>query len=316
MKIVGQSIVVPLIDAALNHLESIELCPGVHIIRLTPEYRERLQKDEVLVGGYDSSLDRMLVGLSVEPSLAYSKKQLSLNNKVLMGIFVFFALRLSTEVSLDIPFWFDISEDGQILGIGQTLVRTYRSSPRYTYPLDEGLTYERIETLRPYISLLLERYLEQPDTDRVIKALEFAGIGFQTRHIPMRLVNQVVFMEVLFSSDVHELSFQLASRISWYLRNNKTPDEREEVFNTVRDIYKMRSKIVHGSSPKNPEDLRAQMRQMLDQSESVNSEIFREMLKRNHIELFSEKQRNENLRKLSLGLPCAFLKNINPVGLE
>ena len=305
MEIVGKSIILPLIDSNLNHSDSIELIPGVHVTRLGPQYREHLQKDKVLIGGYQRSLERMFVGLSLEPSIAYKKRQLSLAESLLMAIFVTFTLRLATEVTIDIPFWLDLSTDGLILGCGRTLVRTYRTSPPYTYPLDEGRTHDHIELLRPHLSSLLHRYLENPDTDRVIKALEFASVGFQTLHVPTRIVNQVTFMEVLFSSEVQELSFQLASRISWYLRHSHSHAEREDIFEAVKGIYRMRSEIVHGASGKN---LRALMRQRLKQSEFVNSEIFREMLAHNHIDLFSAKNRKEHLRKLSLGLPCDFFK--------
>ena len=231
MEIVGRSLVIPLVDTELRHSDSIELGQGVHLFRLTPQYRDRLQKEEVLVGGYQSSLSRMSVGLSLEPSILYPSKHLSLPDSLLAGIFLSFALRLVTELPIDIPFWFDMSSDGQILGIGQTQLRTFRSSWQryYSYLLDEGQAFERINIFRPYTLKLLEYFIEFPETNRIIKAIEFASIGFQTRHVPTRLVNQVMFMEILFSCDVQELSFQLASRISWYLRYAKTSAEREHL---------------------------------------------------------------------------------------
>jgi hypothetical protein len=308
VKIAGQSLVIPLIDTKLRYSNSIELIHGVIIKRLTPEYRERLKKEKALLAVYESSLGSMSVGLSLEPSILYPNRQLSLIDSLLAGIFLSFALRLATDVPIDIPFWFDVSSDGQILELGQTRVRTFRNTNRYRYLLDEGSTFKNVEILRSSASKLLECYFENPDSDRIIKAIEFASIGFQTRHIPTRLVNQVMFMEILFSSDVHELSFQLASRISWYLRYCHTSAEREELFLAIKDIYAMRSKIVHGVSSKNQKNLRSQMRKLLIESETVNSEIFREILALKHIELFSSKNREENLRKLSLGLPCDFMK--------
>ncbi len=309
MSFVGHSIVVPLMDAELRYLDSIELGQGIRIISLPSEYRQRLGEDKVLVGGYQRSLNIMHVGLLFEPSISCPKKHLSLDDALLAVIFLSFSLRLAIEIPFDIPFWFDISVNNDISVVGRTLIRTFRSLPRYSYPLDEGLTYERINSFLPYSIPLLERYIEFPDSDRLIKAIEFSAIGFQTRHIPMRLVNQVMFMEILFSSDIQELSFQLSSRISWYLRHSYSPEEREEFFKKIKKIYTMRSKIVHGDSPKKIKNLRTQMRQMLEEAESINSEIFREILGRNHIELFSASNREEHLQKLSLGLPCDYIKN-------
>jgi hypothetical protein len=254
----------------------------------------------------------MHIGISLEPTIFFPNKDLSSNDTLLFAIFIAFSLHLVTGIPFDIPFWFDISPDENISGLGRTLVRTFRSSPRYTYLLDEEPIYERLSNFLPHSVSLLERYGEFPDSDRIIIAIEFAAIGFQTFHIPMRLVNQVMFMEILFSSSVQELSFQLASRISWYLRYSHSPEGREQIFKKVKEIYGMRSKIVHGGTPKNTKDFRAQMRLTLEESESINSEIFREILRRNHIELFSARHREEHLQKLSLGLPCDYINNNRP----
>ena len=278
-------------SAELNYVDSIELGPGVSIIRLNPQYRQRLQDDKVLLSGYQSSLDRLSTRISLQPSISLRDKHFSLNGALSLAIFLSFALRLATGIPFDIPFWFDVSENDNILGIGRTSIRTYRSWPRYQYPIDKGITIRNINHIIPHLPSLVEKYIKLHDSDKIIKAIEFAAIGFQTFHIPTRLINQVMFMEILFSTDIQELSFQLASRISWYLKHSHNPKEREELFKKTKKIYTMRSKIVHGENQKNKEKSYTQMRQMLEQTESINSEIFREILKQNHIELFSTKRR-------------------------
>ena len=302
----GHSIVLPLVDCALSGRKEIDLGAGVRLIQLSKAYRDKLIDDPILSSGYSKSTERISVGLAIQPGALFQDETLWLNEEIALGIFAALTLRLTCEVPIDIPFWFDVAGDGDILGAGRTLVRTFRSTPRYTYPLDKGVTLKRIAMLKPHCSSLLRLYRAQSDTNRVIKALEFAGIGFQTFHIPTRLVNQVTFMEVLFSTDIQELSFQLASRISWYLGENATPDEREKLFESVKAIYGMRSKVVHGGESSGA--LKSQMRQRLDEAETTNSEIFRAMLQRDQLSSFSQKGRAEQLRKLSLGLPCAFLE--------
>jgi hypothetical protein len=197
MKIVGKSLVIPLIYAELRYADSFELGKGIHLIHLNPQYKERLKGEKGLVGGYQRSLEYMIIGLSIEPSNLGINKELSINELLYLGIFIFFVIRLVTDIPFDIPFWFDISSNGDILGVGQTQVRTYRHSVPYHYLLDEGRTRERLEIIRPFPLDLLEYFINFPNTNRIIQAIEFASIGFQTFHIPTRLVNQVTFMEIL-----------------------------------------------------------------------------------------------------------------------
>ena len=59
------------------------------------------------------------------------------------------------------------------------------------------------------------------------------------------VIDSITALEALWQLDM-ELSFKLAFRTSSLL--GETDDHREQVFETIREYYKIRSKIVHGST--------------------------------------------------------------------
>lgn len=217
-------------------------------------------------------------------------------------------IRLSTGVPIDMPFWFDVDDD-VVHGYGRTLVRTFRIGNHYKYPIDNGKQFGGLQKLPKGINTLINLFLTQTTQNRIIRAIEFSSVGFQMFHAPTRLVNQVTFLETLFnskSSKSTEITFQLSSSISWYLRAQKTPEEREQLFELVKDIYNARSRVVHGDDNNNPT---YGIRKSLIIAEDLNTEIFNAILEKNHINLFSmgEKRRKKQLQKLSIGIPCDFL---------
>ena len=54
-------------------------------------------------------------------------------------------------------------------------------------------------------------------------------------------------LEVLFCKEVSRIKFQLTSRISWFLSPDK-PQNRAKIMNDVKNLYNLRSKIVHGGN--------------------------------------------------------------------
>jgi hypothetical protein len=98
----------------------------------------------------------------------------------------------------------------------------------------------------------------------------------------------------------------LSSCISWYLKANTPSDEREELFEKAKDIYNIRSRIVHGDNYKNPIH---GIGKFLIIAEELNTTVFNQILAQDHIKLFSmsEKRRRKQLQKLSIGVPCEFL---------
>ena len=80
---------------------------------------------------------------------------------------------------------------------------------------------------------------------RFIRAFQFFTDACRLSN-PHRFVALTTPLETLFCTTPREITFQLSSRIAWFLE----PDDfikRTELFSVVQDLYDTRSKIVHGS---------------------------------------------------------------------
>jgi len=82
-------------------------------------------------------------------------------------------------------------------------------------------------------------------------ALERFGMASQMAGIPgrrtYRFVDYVTAMESLLTANEPELSFQLATRMATLV--GRSPKERQDVFDFMRKVYDIRSKLVHGEDP-------------------------------------------------------------------
>ena len=299
MLLTGNKLIIPLFDSELSHTKSYDLCDGIALFTLTKDYEEQLRSKPELIARYEYSLKYMKCGLSIEPDLFIHGKQLNWTNLMEFSVFIAMLIRLATGVPIDIPYWFDVEND-EIKGCGNTLVITYRGGNRYLYPLDDGKQANGLTALQNGIAYIAQKHLQESSKNVLIRAIEFAAIGIQNRHIPSRLVNNTIFLESLFCHSNNELSFQIAASVSWYLRSRSKVEERDELFKKVKELYKYRSKIVHGA------DISSNNKKLVENllfSEELITDILQNILIRNHVETFSMSQnkRQEELRKLSLG---------------
>jgi len=307
MKLVGDRLIIPLCDAVLTQTTSYELCEGISLFTLSEGYRNRLSDQKELTARYSHSLDHMKCGLSVEPRKLMTGGPLSWYRLMELSVFVAMSIRLATGVPVDIPFWFACDGE-EIKGYGNTLLHTYRHGNRYEYPLDDGKQSRGFFALRNGIAEIAQKQISDSNKNVLVRAVEFAIIGFQTRHIPMRLVNNTIFLESLFSGSNTEIAFQIAASVSWYLRADHNADERMKLFSDVKQLYGYRSKVVHGA------DISSKNRNLQESvlfGEELNSEIFATILEKRHVEIFSWKQvkRQQELKLLALGADCALRKS-------
>lgn len=77
-------------------------------------------------------------------------------------------------------------------------------------------------------------------------AIELYGSSFYQLDEAQRLLHLTFALEALFSpSDNQELSFRIRQYASQFV--GETADERQQIFDTVKQAYGYRSKLVHGS---------------------------------------------------------------------
>lgn len=296
------SFVLPLLSVSLNSNERLTLCDGCYVDAIDRDLLRRMEGDGPIMGGYHFSVTP--IGLYFEIGNLATANHINHYQTQKLAVFTAMCLRLSTGIPLDIPFWLDIRGD-DLYQYGRTMVRTFRTESNYTYPIDEGIQRTNLDIYCRGLPILTELYTRWDNRHRLLRAIEFASIGFQTFHAPTRLVNHVTYLETLFAGSTTELSFRLAASISWYLASDKSSEEREEVFQQVKEIYDTRSKVVHG----NPSRGRTHLTRHLEQVEILNSEIFNTIIENTHIELLGRPDDYFalQLRKLALGLPGDFL---------
>ena len=305
MQLIGNKLVIPLFDAELSQEKSYDLCNGISIFTLSENYGERLRSKQEILSGYVNSLPYMKCGLALEPEALEGVDKTDWSKLMEFGVFIALTIRLASGVPLDIPYWFDVDNE-EIKGYGKTLIRTYRNSNRYLYPLDDGMQYRGLIALQEGIADIAKKHIQESSKNVLIRAIEFVAIGFQNRNIPSRLVNNTIFLESLFSHSNVEISFQIASSVSWYLKSENNVEERIALFNQIKELYGWRSKIVHGA------DISSKSRNLRDNllfSEKLNTNILQNILTQNHVETFSmsQKKRQRELRKLSLGASGALM---------
>jgi len=62
--------------------------------------------------------------------------------------------------------------------------------------------------------------------------------------LSVKVAHYSTCLEILFSTDSSEISHELAERVALFL--GQTFEERKRIFNRVKGLYSVRSKVVHG----------------------------------------------------------------------
>ena len=305
MNLIGNRLVLPLFDAELTKCDKYDLCDGISLFTLPAHYKDRIRSHPDLIARYEKSIDFMKSAIAIQPDAIGGLETTNWSTLMELAVFVAMSIRLATGVPVDVPYWFD-AEGDEIKGFGNTQVKTYRTDHRYLYPLDDGLQADGLNALQSGFNAVLEKHVNDANSNVLIRAIQFAAIAFQTRHIQSRLVNNTIYIETLFSGSNTEIAFQIASSVSWYLEFQSSSDKRIALFTEIKELYGYRSKIVHGA------DVSAKgknLRRALAFSEMLNTRIFQRILNNNHVEIFSLKQdrRDKELKLLSLGADSALL---------
>lgn len=108
-----------------------------------------------------------------------------------------------------------------------------------------GLSGEDIKNasaLLPQVSAL-----QLPEKfSRVCNALSFYTNGLHADNPDFALIAFTTSLESLYSTVEQEISFRLSLRMATFLNDEKL--QREETFKAAREVYRVRSKIVHGAA--------------------------------------------------------------------
>lgn len=82
------------------------------------------------------------------------------------------------------------------------------------------------------------------DTDRPARALYHVQAARATDDLGLKIAAYCSTLEALFATSQGELAHQLAERVACFVED--TPDARLETYRLIKQVYALRSKIVHG----------------------------------------------------------------------
>lgn len=133
-----------------------------------------------------------------------------------------------------------------ILGDPHRFLYSNGKNPYYLSKADADFLKQWVKI---YEHPLINKRAEDQTAD-IRKAILRAGEFYQSSHKqkgePERLIHLAVALEALFSpTDNSELSFRIKQYASLFIGQNVV--ERKEIFDFLGKIYKIRSKVVHGS---------------------------------------------------------------------
>jgi len=105
----------------------------------------------------------------------------------------------------------------------------------------------------------------------------------------LRLINLSIALECLFSPGGAEIKHKLAERTALFLHDSK--EQRRQLFDDMKEIYDIRSTLVHGSVPKASKLDEDKSRSMMMRLESIVQGVLRKILMSSDlIQTFSQKR--------------------------
>jgi hypothetical protein len=72
----------------------------------------------------------------------------------------------------------------------------------------------------------------------------FLNLARDCSDLSVKVAHYATCLEILFSTDSSEISHKLAERVALFLGH--TFEERKQLFNRIKSLYSVRSKVVHG----------------------------------------------------------------------
>lgn len=101
--------------------------------------------------------------------------------------------------------------------------------------------------------------------NRIANALEFFRVGLNMTAYQLRFVLFVIVLESIYSTSNIEVAYALSQRLAWFL--GKDSRERMDYFGTAKKCYKIRSRIVHGTTVKG--NLKAEINNLMVKIEDM-----------------------------------------------
>ena len=86
------------------------------------------------------------------------------------------------------------------------------------------------------------------EKNRIVRSISFYKHAIETYPKHLRFLNLTIAIESLLSTSRHELRYKISQRAAWLLGNDSK--DKKDIFKKTKDIYDLRSTIVHGGALK------------------------------------------------------------------
>lgn len=245
---------------AQSDVDQIELAPGI-VLRPTTDAERRqseqdsLESDRFSIWSASPPISEVVLELHhrgedvgerlfPEIAIALSKEIYSAEERLLRG------LRLIKPGQVAIGAQVGRSSN-PILGGSRTAVpgpdpswiHSHRSN---AYVIDSDIAQQLVD--------LWPRLKGNPEDPVLSLALRRFEGSYDRATTEDRLIDHWIALEALFIPDgMHELSFRASLRLAWFLA--QTREERSTLFDTAKNSYDLRSRVVHGRGLKPKQDL-------------------------------------------------------------
>jgi hypothetical protein len=97
---------------------------------------------------------------------------------------------------------------------------------------------------RPIITDSKYHKANQNKTNRIDRALSFLFIARNNSFLPLKISLYISVLECLFTKDAGDIVHKISERTAFYI--GETPDERIDLYRSVKKAYSVRSKFFHG----------------------------------------------------------------------
>jgi hypothetical protein len=191
------------------------------------------------------------------------------------------------SVNLELGFLQIYPDDRPIQGTIHS--NSIASSPNNCYGeyAETTFTSDELELAIKYFNILLEEDSDLKENGdrlpsrnplakgsaRIGRALYFLFLARDESVLPLKIMSYCSVLECLFTSDSSEVTHKVSERFARFM--GETYDERQRYFKLAKDLYKIRSKAVHGQVVKDtPETMRGFLKDIDSAVRVIFSEYF------------------------------------------
>lgn len=259
------SVILPLRLISFNDFNYLEFSDNIKVYKLKEELRKKmlniLPPDESHKGFRDM-ITWINFYLYIESTELEDEKYISKASEFLRIM----RIVRHNPASLNLIYFGDGIED--IKTYKEYMARIYNYNGVTTVNF-ESIDIDKLQQLWDNYTNIVKNSKKK---DRIFNAVLLHEFANQSYYLEDQILHDTIALECLFSTDRQEIAFQISLRLSWFLYPEIDEFKnrlRKKAFADIKQIYRTRSKIVHGEIPNTEES----KKEMIEQVRSLNDYV-------------------------------------------